>query len=271
MGPGRSYSEAEVSEIDIDDDLMVERRGIATVLTLRAQERMNAMRSSSWARLRQALTEAESDPRTKAVVITGEGDRAFCAGGDILGYASLNDADERRAFLLDCFRTFEAIENSPLPVIAAVNGIAAGGGFELALAADFVVAARSARFSVPEAKLGLVPGFGVLRLIDHVGPKWSKYLIMSGEPLTATEAERLGIVQEVTEPGDALTAALRMVENLGRSAPMAVRAAKTLVNTQIDRRYYASIDTVLMLQGTSDAAEGINAFASNRPTSFRGH
>lgn len=259
-----------MSRMDTDDDLTVEQHGSAAIFTLRRQERMNAMRSSAWGRLRRALSDAEADPQTNAVVVTGEGDRAFCAGGDIRGYADLTDPSARRAFLLDCFRTFEAIESSPLPVIAAVNGIAAGGGFELALAADIVVAARSATFSVPEATIGLVPGFGILRLVDHVGPKWAKYLIMSGQPLTAMDAERLGIVQQITEPDDALTAALEIAGRLGRSAPMAVRAAKALVNTQIDRRYYASIDTVLMLQGTADAAEGIAAFAAKRPPTFRG-
>lgn len=256
--------------MDVDDDLMVERRGSAMVLTLRRQERMNAMRSTAWARLRQALAEAEVDPHTKAVIITGEGDRSFCAGGDIRGYGELVEPTGRRRFLLDCFRTFEAIESTTLPVIAAVNGIAAGGGFELVLAADVVVASRSATFSVPEARIGLVPGFGVLRLVDHVGPKWAKYLIMSGEPLTAESAERLGLVQEIVEPGDALERALEIAARFDGSAPMAVRAAKALVNTQIDRRYYASIDTVLMLQGTRDAAEGIAAFSEKRPPTFQG-
>jgi 1,4-dihydroxy-2-naphthoyl-CoA synthase len=163
-------------KVDSDNsaDLAIELRGPVAVITMLGKDRLNAQRRTFWPALREALSAAEANNEVAVIVLTGEGDKAFSAGGDIIGYKQLTTTDSRRDFIVDCMRTFEAVETCTKPVIAAVNGIAAGGGCELASACDIVIASSKARFAVPEARLGLVPGFGV-SIADAVKASCSAY------------------------------------------------------------------------------------------------
>jgi enoyl-CoA hydratase/carnithine racemase len=251
-------------------DVSIAVEGPIATITLLGQERLNAMRRSFWEAMRSALSELEERDDVKVIIITGEGDRAFSAGGDIHGYADLNDASTRRDFIVDCIRTFEAVQDCAKPVIAGVNGLAMGGGFELALACDVVVAARSALFALPEATLGLVPGFGITQLVDIVGPGWARYLVFAGERLSAERAAELGFVQLVVDDEELDSALAQLSEKIAGSAPLALAAAKSLVQRSMTNRPSAAIDAVVMLQGTDDAGEGIASFQERRPPSFRG-
>ncbi|MGB3411774.1 MAG: enoyl-CoA hydratase/isomerase family protein [Microthrixaceae bacterium] len=251
-------------------DLTVEQRGVVAVVTMLADSRLNAMRRSFWGSLRDVLAQLESDDSVRSIVITGDGERAFSAGGDIHGYVNLTSAPDRRDFIVDCMRTFEAVETCGKPVIAAVNGVAVGGGSELALACDVVIASDHASFAVPESGLGLVPGFGMLRLMDHLSPGWAKYLVFTGESLGVEDAARLGLVQRVVPSGQLLDEAVGLGERMARSAPMALRAGKALLNSALNTRYHSSVDAVVMLQSTEDAAEGIAAFQERRAPEFHG-
>lgn len=253
-----------------DLDITVEHQGRVGVVTMMADSRMNAQRRTFWAALRDALAEMEADDDVRAVVITGDGDRAFSAGGDIHGYLALETVAERRDFILDCMRTFQAVEQCSLPVIAAVNGVAFGGGLELALACDVVIAADTARFGVPEARIGLAPGFGVTRLLDHLGAGWARYLVYTGEHLDAARAERLGLVQEVHAAADLHEAALALAERIADAAPIALATAKSVINGGLNTRYLGSVDAIAMLQSTEDADEGVAAFQQKRPPRYRG-
>lgn len=251
-----------------DPDLFVEHRGRVAIVTMLGEKRYNAQRRTFWKALRDVLAQAEADANVAAIVITGEGTKAFSAGGDIIGYKQLTTTDTRRDFIIDCMRTFEAVETCTKPIIAAVNGVAAGGGCELASACDIVLAAPNAKFAVPEANLGLVPGFGVGRLADVVGVGFARYMVLTGEFVDAATALRVGLVQEVVTDGPVLDRAIALAEKIATKGPLAVSVGKAMVNRALDSSYQAAVDAVVMLQGTNDANEGIVAFEERRPPRF---
>lgn len=251
-----------------DPDLHVEHRGRVAIVTMLGEKRYNAQRRTFWKALRDVLAQAEADANVAAIVITGEGSKAFSAGGDIIGYKQLTTTDTRRDFIIDCMRTFEAVETCTKPIIAAVNGVAAGGGCELASACDIVLAAPNAKFAVPEANLGLVPGFGVGRLADVVGVGFARYMVLTGEFVDAATALRVGLVQEIVNDGPVLDRAIALAEKIATKGPLAVSVGKAMVNRALDSSYQAAVDAVVMLQGTNDANEGIVAFEERRPPRF---
>lgn len=253
-----------------DPDITVERTDDVAVVTMMSDRRLNAQRRTFWAALREALAELEADPAIRTIVVTGDGDRAFSAGGDIHGYLALETVGERRDFILDCMRTFQAVEQCTKPVIAAVNGVAFGGGLELSLACDVVIASDQARFGVPEARIGLAPGFGVYRLLDHLGAGWARYLVYTGEHLDAHRAERLGLVQEVVPHAELGERALALARRIGEAAPISLATAKSVINSGLNTRYLTSVDAIAMLQSTEDADEGVLAFQEKRPPRYQG-
>lgn len=252
-------------------ELTVSDHGAVALVTIARPEKHNAMTDRFWPELRGVLADLEHDGSTRAVVITGAGEKAFSAGGDIAGFGELDGIAARRAFQVECMRTFAAVEESPLPVIAAVNGYAFGGGCELALACDLVLAADHAVFGMPESSIGLVPGFGVLRGPAVLGRQWTKWMVLAGERLDAEQAVRLGLAQKVV-PGDELVdTALALGQRIAEAAPLAVRVGKELINRGVDRGESShATEAVTMLQGTADTAEGIRAFVEKRRPRFEG-
>jgi enoyl-CoA hydratase len=235
-------------------------------LTLARPERMNALSSRLLEALERAIAEAEASPDIRALVIGGEG-RAFCAGADI---AELKQAtrQEASAYVRRIQRVCARLEASRLPVLAAVGGIAFGGGFELALSCDLVVAEEKANFALPEITLGVIPGGGgTQRLPRLAGRNRAKELIFLGEPISAHTASELGVVNRVVADGEAPGAALEWAARLSERAPLAVRVAKRVV----DQGIQADVATGLELEaqgfgalfGTGDQAEGMNAAAAS--------
>ena len=152
-----------------------------------------------------------------------------------------------------------------------MNGYAFGGGCELALACDLVLASERASFALPESAIGLVPGFGVLRAPDVIGRHWTKWMVLAGERLDAGTAERIGLVQRVVPHDTLLDEATALGERIARAAPLAVRVGKRMINRGVDRGETGySLEAVTMLQETADTAEGIAAFAQKRPPRFEG-
>lgn len=252
-------------------NLRVEVDGAVALFVIDAPERLNAMGRTFWPELRAALSRCEADGAVRAVVLTGAGDKAFSAGGDIAGFAELGDAGAKRAFQQDCMRTFAAVEESPLPVIAAVNGYAMGGGCELALACDVVLAADTARFGMPETAVGLVPGFGVLRAPSVIGRHWTKLMMFAGERVDAETALRIGLAQKVVPAAELMAEARKLAERMAAAAPLAVATGKNLVNSGVDRgEFDHSTAALTVLHSTADAAEGIAAFVGKRPPRFEG-
>ena len=179
------------------DHFETELHGPVALLRISRPGKLNALTAAFWPQLRTLLDAAVAHPAVRAIVLTGSGDRSFSTGGDIEAFAGLDSAAARRDFLDGCLRAFTAIEECRLPVIAAVNGWALGGGCELALACDIVLAAERAAFGMPEASVGLVPGFGILRAPSVVGRQATKLMVLAGERLSAQRACELGLVQQV--------------------------------------------------------------------------
>jgi enoyl-CoA hydratase len=209
----------------------------------------------------------------RALVITGTG-RGFVAGADVAEYRDASpaafDAYQRLSRAV-----FEELESLPQPTVAAVNGYAFGGGFELALCCDFVVASTRARFALPEVKLGLLPGGGgTQRLSRAIGIRATKELVMTGRVLRPDEADRRGLLSRVTEPEDLLPAALGLAADLAARAPLAVREAKRLIDDGAQQAMGAALTTeqrvLARLFATADAAEGIAAFLDKTEPRFRG-
>lgn len=163
----------------------------------------------------------DADDNVRVAIITGNGDKAFCAGADISGFNF--DPDKVRKFMIEALAVLAAPENCRKPVISAVNGIAFGGGFELAIASDFIIASDRARFAVPEIKLGLLPGFAIVRLHDMVGRAKAKEMSILGDPISADEAFRLGLVLRVVPHGDLLTDAWHLPNELHQNQSLRCR------------------------------------------------
>lgn len=217
---------------------------------------------------------ATREQRAKVLILTGEG-RAFVAGADIGPYETMTLA-AFRAFQRLGRRVMEKMERLDCPVIAAVNGYAFGGGFEIALAADIIVAAENAKFALPEAKLGLLPGGGgTQRLTRAVGPYVARRMICAAETIDARRAYELNIVTEVAPKGEVVAAALALARTINRDcAPLAVSMAKRLMREGMEASLPTALDmemdSTALLFMTEDKDEGIQAFIEKRAPQFNG-
>jgi enoyl-CoA hydratase/carnithine racemase len=211
---------------------------------------------------------------TRAVVITGAGDKAFCAGADLKERATMTE-DDVRVFLDQLRRTFRSLEQSDCVFVAAINGAAFGGGMELALACDLRVASPVAELAQTEVKIGIIPGGGgTQRLTRLIGLGRAKDLILTGRRLNAAEAFSLGVVNRLAPEGRLMETALALAESVIQNAPLAVAAAKHALDEgvgleledalRLELRKYESI------LGTEDRLEGLRAFAEKRPANFQG-
>jgi enoyl-CoA hydratase len=255
--------------------VQLERRpGGVGLVTLRRPDRLNALSSEVAAALDAAFRAAGADDAVRAIVVAGEG-KAFCAGADIGELDSLDGPHAFRAFVGRLTDAFEVLGRCPKPSVAAIHGVALGGGLELALACDLRVAEDGARLGVPEIKLGLLPGAGGTARLPRLLPKAvAKQLLLTGEPLPAADAHRLGLVNEVVPVGSGLASALALASRLAGLPPLALAAAKRLVDEgatlPLDAAVTLERETVSMLFGTADRVEGVRAFLDKRPATFRG-
>jgi enoyl-CoA hydratase len=259
----------------VSDDLVLrERRGEALVLTLNRPEKLNALSAPLLEQLGGALDDAEADDGVRVLILTGAGEKAFVAGADIEEYSRL-DQQGFVDYQARSRRLFTRIDTFPKPVIGAINGYALGGGFEIALCCDVLIASTSARFGLPEGLLGLCPGGGgTQRLTRAVGPFVAGDVLLSARRLDAGEAHRLGLVAEVVAPGSMLEGALAKAEAMTRVAPLAGRAMADLVRAAGDLALEDGLEleqrTLQALRDSADAEEGISAFVEKRRPRFRG-
>jgi enoyl-CoA hydratase/carnithine racemase len=210
----------------------------------------------------------------RAVVITGSGDKAFCAGGDLKERNGMTDADWQAQHAI-FERMMRALMACPIPLIAAVNGAAYGGGCEIAAAADFVFAAGHARFALTEVTLGIMPGTGgTQNLARAVGERRAKELILSGLPFTAAEAETWGLVNRVVEPDGLMDATMTIARRIAANGPIAVRQAKQAIHRglqmSVSDGMAFEIEAYNRLVPTADRREGVLAFNEKRKPVFRG-
>lgn len=256
--------------------VLIERRDHILVLTINRPKARNAVDGDVWFLIGDALEQAKDDPAVRCIVITGSGDAAFSAGLDLkaLAMGTLNIPPRMAKYSFAGFvRHFTS-----KPVIAAVNGKALGGGSELALACDLIVATESASFGLPEVKRGLIAGGGgVFRITEAVPQKIALELLMTGEPISSTEAARWGLVNRVVPDGTALDAALELAAQIAKNAPLAVQASKRLAYRIVDGepegepRMWAENDKEIgVLFKSADAQEGPRAFAEKREPQWQG-
>ncbi|MFW5875308.1 MAG: enoyl-CoA hydratase-related protein [Myxococcota bacterium] len=258
-----------------ESGVRVERRGPVAVWTLDRPERMNALSRATVRRIGQLAREAATDPRTRAVVLTGAGDRAFCAGADLKERRGM-DPEEVRDFLALYRAAFGYVDRLPKPVVAAINGVAFGGGLELALACDLRVMAAGAVVGLTEVSLAIIPGAGgTQRLTRLVGAAKAKELILLSKRLTAGEARDLGIVHGVApEGGDLLEHTLEWIDPLADGAPLAIAAALEAIDAAED----LPLDAGLLKERacyertleSQDRLEALDAFAEKRSPVFTG-
>jgi enoyl-CoA hydratase/carnithine racemase len=241
--------------------------GRVAILTLDEPDKLNALTIGIRAGILDGLQRADDDEAVRAIILTGSGGKAFCAGADISNFDF--EPEKARAFFVAAMEVLSAPERTRKPVISAVNGIAYGGGFELAIASDFIIAAESARFAVPEIKLGLLPGFAIVRLQHIVGRAKAKEMSILGDPLDAAEACRLGIVLRVVSDDVLIREALAFAERISAQPRLAVEMAKSFYNRGLggDEMRHA-IDGFPFLLMHADAREGVKAFLEKRKPRF---
>lgn len=263
-----SYDSFETLKVAVDGHL--------ALVTIDRPAARNALSSKVMAELAQVAGELELEVDVRVVILTGAGDKAFVAGADILEMSELTP-NQARAFSEMGGTVGTSIETSEKPWIAAVNGFALGGGCELALACDFILAADSAMFGQPEVTLGVIPGFGgTQRLARRVGIAKTKQLCMTGELIKADEALRIGLADAVYPAAELMTKAKEMARAIAANAPLAVAEVKRLIHqgqsTSLEAALALEARSFGLLFGTADQREGMSAFVAKprRKPTFKG-
>jgi enoyl-CoA hydratase len=252
--------------------VVVTRRGPVTVVTIDRPARRNALDGATIGAIGRALVEAERDEGVRAVVLTGAGDAAFCSGLDLKAFA----AGGREAIATASGPGLEVLTTRCYgkPVIAAVNGAAIGGGFELVLASDLVIAAAHATFAAPEVKRGLVSAGCSTRLAGRLAPAIVYEFTLLGEPISASRAAALGLVNEVVDGAAVLDRSLALADQLAANAPLALEVTKALVYDELATHdaadWHAIRAKAAWVFDTDDAREGAAAFAERRPPRWIG-
>lgn len=244
------------------------------IVTINRPKVLNAMNSETNRELKAAAIAVSEDDSVAGMIVTGEGDKAFMAGADIneLAESSMLSGREISYSGQETLTVFELMGK---PVIAAINGYAMGGGFELALGCHIRIASENAKMGAPEVGLGIMPGFGgTQRLPRLIGTARALELILTGKTISATEAEKLGIVNKVVPEGEALNAAKEMMKEIISNAPIAIKmcieAVQRGMNMSLEEGLGIESDRFGILCATEDMKEGMNAFLEKREANFKG-
>src|SRR6266581_7039383 len=255
-------------------NVLYEKKGAIAYVTVNRPKVLNALNTPTWKDLQTAFEDARDDAMVRGVILTGAGDKAFIAGADIseLAHATGFEAEESSRFGQE---VLDLIEDLGKPVIAAVNGFALGGGCETAMACTIRIAAEHAQFGQPEVKLGLVPGGGgTQRLPRLVGKGRALQLILSGGMISAQEAYRIGLVNEIVPATDLITRAEAILNKISANAPIAVKFALEATNKGLETSQAEGLSLEASLfglcAGTEDKKEGTQAFLQKRAAQFQG-
>jgi len=244
------------------------------VLTVNRPKVLNALNPETIADIEAGIAAVEADADARALLVTGAGEKAFVAGADIAAMRDMTGL-EGKAFSAQGHRAFRRLELLPVPSIAVVNGFALGGGCELAMSCDWILASERAVFGQPEVNLGILPGFGgTQRLARLVGRARAMELITTGRQVKAEEALEIGLVNRVLPPDDLLEAAMEQARLVAAKGPVAVRAAKESVqrgqDLDLENACALEADLFAVCSATEDKREGMTAFLEKRKAEFRG-
>jgi enoyl-CoA hydratase/carnithine racemase len=248
------------------ENLLYQTAKSITIITINRPSVRNALNSVTMRELKSAFEEARTDAASRVIILTGSGDKAFVAGADINELAKLSPV-EGRDYSLTGQAIFEFIENLGKPVIAAVNGYALGGGCELAMACTFRIASDNAMFGQPEVKLGIIPGYGgTQRLSKLVGRGQASQLLITGEMISAVEALRIGLVNQVVPQADLIPTVEGIAKKVISNAPVAVKFSLDA----LDRGMQMEATLFGLSCTTEDMKEGTKAFLEKRAAEFKG-
>jgi enoyl-CoA hydratase len=253
--------------------IQLEKDGAIAVVTLNRAEKLNALTPEMLDQLEQAAAQIEADTSLRSVVLTGAGERAFCVGADINQWSALAPLDMWRVWVSRGHRIFDRWASLRLPVVAALNGPAFGGGLELAAVADVRVTDPAATFALPEAGIATCPGWsGTQRLVSLIGPSHVKALALTGRRIDAARAYAIGLVDEVSEARASLDTALDIARKMTELAPVSVQLTKQLINAAAGFGAAATLEAMAgaLSATTLDAREGMASFRERRPAQYEG-
>ena len=255
-------------------NLKFETKDRIAYLTISRPEKLNALNMQTMRELHHAFTTIKDDPELRVVILTGAGEKAFVAGADI-GELSKNSPVEAKEYTHQGQAVLDLMENCGKPVIACINGFALGGGCEIAMACTMRLASETARLGQPEVKLGIIPGYGgTQRLPRLVGKGIAMQMLLAGEMISAQEAHRIGLVNEVLPAGKLLERAAEIAQKIIANAPLAVRYTMEAVNQGMEMTQPAGLFLEATLFSvacaTEDKLEGTRAFLEKRPAIFQG-
>jgi enoyl-CoA hydratase len=256
------------------ENVLIERDEATAIVTINRPKVLNALNTPTLDELRRTFLELKQDGEVRVVIVTGAGEKAFVAGADINELAVQTPTGGREHALAGQ-HVFDLIENMGKPVIAAINGYALGGGCELAMACTLRLAADTAKLGQPEIALGLIPGYaGTQRLSRLVGKGKAMEMILTGTPITAEEAQRIGLVNRVVPAAELMAQARALAAQLAKSAPIAMRYIINAVNKGVEMPFAEACQYEATLFGlvasTDDMKEGTAAFLAKRKPDFRG-
>src|SRR5438105_8003040 len=256
------------------ENLKLEKKNAIAYVTIDRPKVLNALNMATMQELWQVFSDLKDDKQVRVVILTGSGEKAFVAGADINELAR-NNPVEAKAYTHKGQATLDLIENLGKPVNGCINGFALGGGCEIAMACTMRLASETAKLGQPEVKLGIIPGYGgTQRLPRLVGKGIAMQLVLTGEMITAQEAHRIGLVNEVTAPGDLIPRAEAIAQKIIANAPLAVQYAMEAVNKGMEMTLAEGLYLEAVLFGvscaTEDKKEGTTAFVEKRAAQFKG-
>lgn len=256
------------------ENVIFEISGSTCIITFNRPKALNALNSALLNEFSDALDRIERDETIRVMVLTGAGDKSFVAGADISELVTFNPL-QAKLFAEKGQRLLQRLQEIPIPVIAAVNGFALGGGTEMALACDFIYASEDATFGLPEINLSIIPGFGgTQRLSRLVGLNRAKELVFTGKMVTATEALTMGIVNQLCASDVLMETVMETAEIIGSKGRIALRAAKQVINSgfngDLAAGFHMEADAFSVCMTSEDSAEGMRAFMEKRKAEFKG-